>query len=281
MSYTAEISRANPTCFLFLVDQSGSMARPFGRQSGKTKAEGVADAINRLLQTLVCRCAKGDYILDRYYIGVIGYGGEIGLGFTGELAGEVLRSVGQIGNAPLRVEQRIKKVDDGLGGLVDQRVNFPVWFEPVAAGKTLMCQAIQAAGEVVGGFIEQHPDCFPPIVINISDGMATDGDPRPLAEQLRRLSSSDGPVLLFNIHISESAQTPILFPADAAGLPDDYARMLFGMSSPLPAEMLRQARILELPAADGARGFAFNADLVSVVMFLDIGTRVDKALNDR
>jgi hypothetical protein len=38
--------------------------------------------------------------------------------------------------------------------------------------------------------------------------------------------------------------------------------------------MLRQARIQETSLAEGARGFAFNADLASVVMFLDIGTRV-------
>ena len=60
MPYTAEISRVNPTCFLFLVDQSGSMAERFGGESGKTKAQGVADAINRLFETLVTRCSKGD-----------------------------------------------------------------------------------------------------------------------------------------------------------------------------------------------------------------------------
>ena len=59
MPYEAEISRVNPTCFLFLVDQSGSMAEPFGGESGKTKAQGVADAINRLFQTLVSRCRQG------------------------------------------------------------------------------------------------------------------------------------------------------------------------------------------------------------------------------
>ena len=53
MTYSAEISRVNPTCFLFLIDQSGSMAESWGGESGKTKAQGVADAINRLLQTLV------------------------------------------------------------------------------------------------------------------------------------------------------------------------------------------------------------------------------------
>jgi hypothetical protein len=59
MPYSAEISRANPSCFLFLIDQSGSMADPFGvGESNRRKADGVADAINRLLQNLVIKCAK-------------------------------------------------------------------------------------------------------------------------------------------------------------------------------------------------------------------------------
>ncbi len=39
--------------------------------------------------------------------------------------------------------------------------------------------------------------------------------------------------------------------------------------------MLKQARIHEESVANGARGFVFNADLVSVVTFLEIGTRAD------
>ena len=35
MSYEAEISRSNPSCFLFLIDQSGSMADKFGGGGGK------------------------------------------------------------------------------------------------------------------------------------------------------------------------------------------------------------------------------------------------------
>jgi hypothetical protein len=54
MPYTAEISRGNPSCFVFLIDQSGSMADVFGAGEGnQKKADGVADAINRLLQNLV------------------------------------------------------------------------------------------------------------------------------------------------------------------------------------------------------------------------------------
>ena len=74
MPYTAEISRTNPTCFLFLVDQSSSMLEPFGRQPEKQKAEGVSDAINRLLQNLALKCAKSEGIRDYFYVGVIGYG---------------------------------------------------------------------------------------------------------------------------------------------------------------------------------------------------------------
>ncbi|MBI2809036.1 MAG: hypothetical protein HYX68_28970 [Planctomycetes bacterium] len=66
MPYSAEISRTNPTCFVFLVDQSSSMGEAFGGGSGKSKAEGVADAINRLLQTLVLRCAKAEGIRDYF-----------------------------------------------------------------------------------------------------------------------------------------------------------------------------------------------------------------------
>ena len=56
MPYTAEISRVNPSCFLFLLDQSASMSDPFGGgATGKNKADGVADAINKLLQTQIGR----------------------------------------------------------------------------------------------------------------------------------------------------------------------------------------------------------------------------------
>ena len=77
MAYKAEISRVNPTCFLFLIDQSGSMAERWGGEAGKTKAQGVADAINRLLaDARHAAVPKAITSLDRYFIGAIGYGGQ-------------------------------------------------------------------------------------------------------------------------------------------------------------------------------------------------------------
>ena len=137
-----------------------------------------------------------------------------------------------------------------------------------------MCSALRAARDVLSGFVGQYPGCFPPIIINISDGVTTDGDFEPEALALWSLKSDDGSALLFNIHLSARNEKPILFPCDNLDLPDGYARRLFSMSSPLPPQMLHQARIQETTLTEGARGFAFNADLASVVMFLDIGTRV-------
>jgi hypothetical protein len=82
MSYQAEISRTNPSCFLFLIDQSGSMEDPFagGEASRAKRPIQVADAINRLLQNLVIKCAKEEGIRDYFHVGVIGYGDEGGPG---------------------------------------------------------------------------------------------------------------------------------------------------------------------------------------------------------
>src|SRR6516164_8554743 len=127
MAYSAEISRTNPSCFLFLIDQSGSMAETFGAQPDKKKAHEVATAINRLLQTLVLRCAKGQEVLDRFHVGVIGYGSsKVGSAWGGSLAGKTLVSISQLAANPLRVELRVKKADDAGGGLVEQKVKFPI-----------------------------------------------------------------------------------------------------------------------------------------------------------
>ena len=100
MAYTAEVSRTNPSAFVFLIDQSRSMEEPFGGGQGKRKADGVADAINRLLQNLVIKCAKGEGINDYYVIGVIGYGGKVAAAFGGPLADKFLVPISEVANNP-------------------------------------------------------------------------------------------------------------------------------------------------------------------------------------
>jgi hypothetical protein len=275
MPYSAEISRSNPTCFLFLLDQSKSMFGPIGGGQGKTKADAVAESLNRLLYTLVLRCVWGQNVLDRFHVGVLGYGQQVIAALGGALAGRELLPIGELARSPLRVEQRTNLVDDGRGGQVEQVVKVPVWFDPAGGGKTPMCKCLERAAQIISSFLLEHPTCYPPLVLNLSDGEATDGDPEGPAQNLRELASEDGAVLLFNAHISPSSEKTIEFPDGEAALPDEYARRLFRMSSRLPPAMQNAARQAGLNVTAESRGFVFNADLDSVVRFLDIGTRVD------
>jgi hypothetical protein len=280
MPYTAPISRVNPTALVFLLDQSSSMLEPFGAQPGQSKADGVADALNRLLYNLVLKCTKADGVRDFFHVALISYGGRVASAFAGPLAGadparrKSSYPVSVIADNPLRVEVRKRKVPDGAGGLAEEEFRFPVWFEARPGGRTPMCEALRKAGEFVQSFLAVQPDCYPPVVIHITDGKPTDGDPREPAEALRGLASRDGNVLLINAHLSDKPVPPIEYPADEAGLPDGFARLLFRMSSELPPQLWEAARGAGLPVAPHARGFVFNADLVAVIRFLDIGTRV-------
>jgi hypothetical protein len=275
MSYTAEISRSNPTAFLFLVDQSGSMSDPMS--ASNSKAQFVADVLNRTLTTLITRCTKSEGTRNYFEIGVLGYGGEGAYnGFQDTLASSLINPISSIEASPLRIEQRKKKMDDGAGGIVEQTINFPIWFEPSANGGTPMCQAITRAAEELVAWCDAHSNSYPPTVLHVTDGESTDGNPEELARQLQQIQTNDGSVLMFNLHVSPSDTNPITFPASETGLPNQYAQMLFRMSSILPEHLIRFAQDKSYKVGMESRGFMFNADAVDIVQFFDIGTRASQ-----
>ncbi len=274
MPYSAEISRANPACFLFLIDQSESMRDPIGGGDvPMQKAEAVADAVNRLISELSIKCAKEDGVRDYFHVGVIGYGAQVAPIFDGPLAGREIVPLSEVAAQPARIEERERRGGRG-GTATKQAVKVPTWFSPVAYGDTPMSGAFNRARSVLAAWLADHPGSFPPIVLNITDGESTDGDPSGAAEALRNLTSTDGHVLLFNLHLSSDHSDPVVFPTRGAGLPDDHARQLHRMSSALPDQMRAAAARQDLLLDDGARGFAFNADISAIVQFLDVGTQV-------
>ncbi|GIV57144.1 MAG: VWA domain-containing protein [Bacteroidetes bacterium] len=279
MPYAAEISRTTPAAFLFLLDQSASMQEPFGGAEAKgdaapSKAVVLADVINRLLQNLVLRCAKEDGVRDYFHVGVIGYGARVQpLVRPADGAALDLIPISHLAERPLRLEERLKKVPDGAGGLVEQRVRFPVWFDPEAKNGTPMCQALDLATQMVRRWIDLHPHGFPPIVMNITDGEATDGDPLRYARTLCSFGTDDGEVLLFNVHLSSNKALPVELPDQPDGLPDAFAELLFQMSSVLPFTMRAAAEQEGYTVSMDARGFVFNADPVALIRFLEVGTR--------
>ena len=272
MSYEAEVSRTNPSAFLFLVDRSGSMADPYGQ--GKRKADGVADAINKLLTNLSIKCTKSEGVRDYYDVGVISYGRQVEPALVGELAGRALASISAVANHPARIEERKSQEDDGDGGLSEVSVRFPVWFDAKAAGATPMCEALKLAHTTLQKWVTEHPYSFPPIVINITDGESTDGDPVADASALRALETQDGHVLLFNCHLSSRDAQPVFLPPTDSQLPDDLARDLFTMASAMPDKLRQMAEVKGISAPLGCKAMAFNADAVSLLKLLNVGTAV-------
>ena len=231
-----------------------------GREGGGAQGSGCAAR------------AREEGVRDYYHVGCIGYGGNVGAAFSGILAGQDIVPLSEIANNPTRIEQRTKQVEDGAGGLVETNVRFPIWFEPVANGGTPMCLAIDRVQIVLSGWLQQHGTCFPPIVINITDGESTDGDPTSPAQGIRNLSSSDGNVLMFNAYISVKKGQVALFPSNEECLIDEYAKLLFRISDKLTDQMRSAAAAANMNLSPDARGFVFNAQIEQLIQFIEIGT---------
>jgi hypothetical protein len=272
MPYSAEISRERRTAFLFVIDQSGSMDE--SPEGGRPKAQFVADVLNKTVYTLVTNCSKADGVRGYFDLGVLAYGGSgVTNGFGGPLSSEAIQSIADVAETPLRVEERVRATDDGAGGIVEQKTKFPVWFEPTSLGGTPMRAALTKAAELMAQWCDAHPNSYPPTILHVTDGESTDGEPEDVADVLRQLHTNDGHGLLFNLHVTATGGQESVFPNGEGGLADDYSRMLFRMSSPLPAHLAKVAADKGYAISEGARGFIFNADPKLIVDFFDIGTR--------
>jgi hypothetical protein len=272
MPYEQQISRAYPTCILFLIDQSGSMEAPFAGEANTQKAEAVADVLNQWLSALVNMCSKDEGLRHYFDVGVIGYADDAVPAFGGKFAGLPLVPITDLGAHPIRYERKFEPFQDDEGNTREIEMEVPVWVDPVANGRTSMCEALKYAIQLLQDWIRRHRDSFPPTIINITDGVSTDGDPTQVAGALKQLRTDDGEVLLFNCHLSSSNAPPVEFPDSPDVLPDEYGRLLFNISSELPPPLVEQAREFRFQLNTGARGLFYNAPGDKLINFLNVGT---------
>ena len=285
MPYTADISRNDPGCFLFLIDQSGSMAGALGGQPELRKMDGAADAVNRILDAISQRCSQGMDVRDYFHVGVITYttdnqgNPDVQSALPGTSPKEPFLTISQVVDVA-EVEERQVKESDGAGGIVEVTRKFPVWLQPTASYGTPMCKALSAASKALYDWIVDHPSSYPPMVVSVTDGGAGDGNPVPLAEEIMALGTNDGNVLIYNAHLSEMSAMPVQYPSDESEVPpDEYAVQMFRMSSEFPDPVVDLAASMGLTVTQGSRGYVYNADMVSLVQFLDIGTRAASDLH--
>lgn len=279
MTYESRVDRHNPSCLVFMIDQSASMAETM-TGAPVSRAVAVADQLNGLIYELIQRCTKSLSEPPRPYFAVsaVGYRTDadgrpvIGPMLQGSTADRPWVWTTDLASSPLRLEERTNDTPAGV-----QRFTVPVWVDPLATGGTPLCSAFNYVGRLVRSWVDQYPHSFPPIVVNLSDGESTDGNPQKWADRLRGLETTDGNTLLFNLDMSSGGE-PILFPQRVPSSMTKHGRGMFEMSSELPPTMLTAAAAQGFSVTPGARGFGMNADFRSVVTFLNVGTSVGHLL---
>ncbi len=287
------ITRRNPGMIMILVDRSYSM-EDIVQNDGRSLAQVVADSVNETLHNLCLNCmidpveGPGPY----FHIGLIGYGSSgstdeqlVESAFGGSLFGHDLVTSADLARNPIRVAER-----DGGKDFDGEIIRVPEWLEPVAGYATPMCEAIYRAGQLASEFCANNPDSYPPIVINLTDGVVTDepfapgGDQNPAslnewADRLTSLETNHGPLRFLNAFVTATPTDSTWFPNAGTGLPPAGQR-LFEISSPLAEDLAAEAARQGKWSGPGARSLLVNASPAELSDFLTIGTRVNATIGD-
>lgn len=287
-AYTAQITRNTPTAFIFLIDQSVSMQKYttlYGEEM--PMAEAVARIVNHQLNELVLRCVKGSETRDYYDIAIIGYGEKAYSGWKGELEGRDFVKPSELKEHPYK-KITTKKETRTRKGVKVVEVEEVQWIEAEATqGWTRVHLAFEKAKGLLDEWMEKHhdKDCYPPTIINITDGEfngATKEYVLQQANELKSMFTNDGNVILFNIHISANKAVCVTCPASKDEVSfSSLATTMYEMSSLLP--MRYSDRIADL-RGDGTpnnryTAMSINADMSTLIQLMDIGTPTNISQN--
>ena len=287
-AYTAQITRNTPTAFIFLIDQSVSMQNYttlYGEEM--PMAEAVARIVNHQLNELVLRCIKGSETRDYYDIAIIGYGENAYSGWKGELEGRDFVKPSELKDHPYK-KITTKKETRTRKGVKVVEIEEVQWIEAEATqGWTRVHLAFEKAKGLLDEWMEKHhdKDCYPPTIINITDGEfngATKEYVLQQANELKSMFTNDGNVILFNIHISANKAVCVTCPASKDEVSfSSLATTMYEMSSLLP--MRYSDRIADL-RGDGTpnnryRAMSINADMSTLIQLMDIGTPTNISQN--
>lgn len=292
--YATRITSINPTAFVLLIDQSESMSSEMMDNKGNlvAKAKQLALIVNKFLDEILLTCRSTDLIKDYFDIVIIGYGrlnedkkSVVKIAWEGLLEGKAWINVNTLRNFSLRKEV-IKVQNNRNFGPRELEEEINVWIEPYSEGLTPMKEALDYTTGLLGSWIENHPNSFPPIVFNITDGYATDVTNQSeivlASEKLKNLSTSDGNVLLINCLFSDDVQQLKEFPflhERNIFESDEYELALYDGSSLLPPKIKRIiSNIYKNPdyLTEETKGVVFANDIERIIKFLEIGTQTLK-----
>lgn len=232
MKYDLAWNTDAPGHIVYLLDLSGSMKREL---NGMRLVDIVMDAIYQNLSNLVALNTKGNTIKEKFTCTVIGYNSDVV-----KLIDNA--SVDKTCDLVIEAESNGSLFDTKEGGVAEPR-----W-------QTYMADAFDMAATDVNVWIARQKSkgvATPaPIVINITDGLPEEkGLTREqaiekalkAADRLKQISTPDGELLLYNIHITPDKGAKTLALPDSEPSSIDM-KFLFKASSTIPTpKMVEQA----------------------------------------
>ena len=266
--YDAELTASNPGLIVFLIHQSEPFPSNNRLQNIGRQLDDAFTMTNLTINQLANAIPHGrDYL----QIAVIRYDEIVDTAWKGKLAERSIWTISDIVKHPQRREQRTKLIYDGVGGLLQTQIELPIWIEAIYNQRAPMNEAMSYTLDLVSEWISGHPESFPPVIVHITDAQPTDGDPRKLAEALRSLQTVNGRVIQLNCFLDRYSNESAIFLDQADILSNDFAKLFFEMSSPLPKAWLERITTLtSIQPSRAARAFIYNSSttlLASILKF--------------
>ena len=257
--YQQTFSRTTPGCIMFLVDRSDSMKQPWAelrpharRGSGPGDQQDAARAVRQVDQGARRRACAATSTSASY-----------GYGFCPSSGGEGVESA--LPGAARRPRHRPAA---RTGRPADRRTRGAVGGRDGRAGRGCRCGSSRTTASArrcarrspprastSTSWANAFPNSFPPIVINITDGMVTDSpydgaDLATWAQRLTTIATRDGPTLLLNIFLSPT-KAPASGSRPARRACREPGPGLFAISSELPRPMIDNARAAQVQVGPG------------------------------
>ena len=271
----------SPGCVILLIDESAAMESPLQEASGpgggapgqmpKSRADSVATAVNALLK----RLGNG----PDFDIAVVGYRTQdeeavVETRWAGPLAGRRFVATKELTDAPVTVEQRMKKMPNpaGFGPPIEQPIEFPVWYQPQTGGKTPQVAGFRFCRELLDEWMNSAgPNPGVPLVIHVFAGGTGDGNPHQAVQDVMGVDLPTGSPLVIHAHLSTSQTVPAtLFPSNRYYLPVGPQKDLFSRCSPLPSPLLAALKEAGFTIQENAVGMMYNARMLDIVKLLKL-----------
>jgi hypothetical protein len=214
--YVQPSTRLTPALVIYLIDASASMNDPCGPGMPVTRMAMVNMALREGVKGMVLRSMRDNRVQPRYHIAMFAY------------------------------STTVLDLLDGIRDLPDlMRVGGPPELQ-AGGSATDTAAGFARVEKLLQQHLATYKSCPAPLICHLTDALRTTEDPSPVVQRIKAMSVDDGAVLIENVLMAEKVMRKQVKDwqkwggiSKAGQLTDAYARLLFGLSSPLP-ETYRQ-----------------------------------------